>query len=35
MNGAIVMFLLVDFLAVSMLLYFHYDDKKQRHTIGM
>lgn len=34
MNGAIVMFLLVDFLAVSMLLYFHYDDKKQ-HTIGM
>lgn len=30
MNGAIVMFLLVDALAIAMLLYFHYDDKKQR-----
>ena len=29
MNGAIVMFLLVDALAIAMLLYFHYDDKKQ------
>ena len=34
MNGAIVMFLLVDFLAVAMLLYFHYDDKRQQ-SIGM
>ena len=34
MNGAIVMFLLVDILAVAMLLYFHYDDKKKQ-TIGM
>ena len=34
MNGAIVMFLLVDILAVAMLLYIHYDDKKKQ-TIGM
>ena len=30
MNGAIVMFILVDCLAVAMLLYFHFDDKKQK-----
>ena len=30
MNGAIIMFLLVDVLAVAMLLYFYYDDKRQR-----
>ena len=29
------MFLLVDLLAVTMLLYFHYDDKKKQHSVGM
>ena len=30
MNGAIVMFILVDCLALAMLLYFHFEDKKQK-----
>ncbi len=34
MNGAIVMFLLVDILAIAMLIYVHIDNKEQ-HTIGM
>ncbi len=34
MNGAIVMFLLVDALAVAMLLYFHYDDRRH-HAIDV
>ena len=34
MNGAIVMFLLVDVLAVAMLLYFHFDDKKKATSSG-
>ena len=29
MNGAIVMFILVDVLAFAMLLYFHIEDKRQ------
>ena len=32
MNGAIVMFILVDCLAIAMLLYFHFEDKKQKLT---
>ena len=34
MNGAIVMFLLVDVLAIAMLFYFHYEDKRE-HAIGL
>lgn len=30
MNGAIVMFILVDCLAIAMLLYFYLDDKRQK-----
>ncbi len=29
------MFLLVDVLAVTMLLYFHFEDKKQQHSVRM
>ena len=32
MNGAIVMFILVDCLAIAMLLYFHFEDKKKKFT---
>ena len=33
MNGAIVMLLLVDVLAIAMLIYFHYENKHQSHPL--